>query len=131
MAGNHLQAGLYPGNGIRCCLDFTRRFPYFLLTFAFDIDEVQVTKNIDDFTDYGYGYHGYWQDNFYEVNPHFGTTDDLLALSDALHYRGMFLMVDVVVNLLVFVLSFHHTNYRTGKSYGKSTNCGLLSLCSI
>jgi alpha-amylase len=34
----------------------------------------------------------------YSVNPHFGTADDLLALSNALHSRGMYLMVDVVVN---------------------------------
>ena len=34
------------------------------------------------------------------MNPHFGTDDDLKALSDALHDRGMYLMVDVAVNAL-------------------------------
>ncbi|KAL3421233.1 alpha amylase [Phlyctema vagabunda] len=57
-----------------------------------------VTKCIEDNTFYGYGYHGYWQEDMYSVNPHFGTAEDLLALSDALHARGMYLMVDVVVN---------------------------------
>jgi alpha-amylase len=59
---------------------------------------LQVTKNIEDHTGYGHAYHGYWQEDIYSVNPHFGTAEDLLALSDALHARGMFLMVDVVVN---------------------------------
>jgi alpha-amylase len=32
------------------------------------------------------------------LNPHFGSADDLHALSDAVHKRGMYLMFDVVVN---------------------------------
>lgn len=40
----------------------------------------------------------YWTKDFDTLNPHFGTTDDLHALSDALHKRGMYLMFDVVVN---------------------------------
>ncbi|KAF2721241.1 glycoside hydrolase family 13 protein [Polychaeton citri CBS 116435] len=44
------------------------------------------------------GYHGYYQNNLYALNPHFGTEDDLKALSKALHDRGMYLMVDVVTN---------------------------------
>lgn len=36
-----------------------------------------------------YSYHGYWPRNFYALNPHFGTEEDLIGLSDALHARGM------------------------------------------
>ncbi|TEY77231.1 hypothetical protein BOTCAL_0057g00210 [Botryotinia calthae] len=57
-----------------------------------------IVKNIEELTEYGTAYHGYWPEDIYSVNPHFGTADDLLALSDALHARGMFLMVDIVVN---------------------------------
>lgn len=32
------------------------------------------------------------------LNSNFGTADDLKALSTALHAKGMYLMVDVVVN---------------------------------
>lgn len=35
---------------------------------------------------------------FLELNSNFGTREDLQALSTALHERGMYLMVDVVVN---------------------------------
>lgn len=57
-----------------------------------------ITKQIDNFTAYGEAYHGYWQQDLYSLNPHFGAASDLLALSQALHARGMVLMVDVVVN---------------------------------
>ncbi|KAL5344513.1 hypothetical protein ACLOAV_010494 [Pseudogymnoascus australis] len=57
-----------------------------------------VVHNIDGETPAGYAYHGYWADNPYTLNDHFGTTDDLKSLSDALHGRGMSLMVDIVVN---------------------------------
>ena len=33
-----------------------------------------------------------------KINPRFGTEDDLKLLSKTLHDRGMYLMVDVVVN---------------------------------
>jgi alpha-amylase len=36
-----------------------------------------------------YSYHGYWPRNFYALNHHFGTEEDLIELSDALHARGM------------------------------------------
>ncbi|CCG83318.1 putative Alpha-amylase [Taphrina deformans PYCC 5710] len=57
-----------------------------------------ITKQIDDTTAYGQAFHGYWQQDLYSLNPHFGTFSDLLSLSQALHARGMALMVDVVVN---------------------------------
>lgn len=34
-------------------------------------------------------YHGYWPNDLYSINSHFGTSDDLQALSAALHARGM------------------------------------------
>ncbi|RDX42676.1 alpha-amylase [Lentinus brumalis] len=49
-------------------------------------------------TPYGDPYHGYWIADATKLNSRFGSADDLKALSDELHRRGMFLMVDVVVN---------------------------------
>jgi len=43
-------------------------------------------------------HHRYWTKDFDSLNPHFGSADDLHALSDAVHKRGMYLMFDVVVN---------------------------------
>ncbi len=44
---------------------------------------------------------GYWSADPTKLNPHFGTSDDLKALSAALHSRGMYLMMDLVLNNLV------------------------------
>jgi alpha-amylase len=49
-------------------------------------------------TPYGDPYHGYWIQDHSQLNEHFGTADDLKALSDEVHHRGMLLMVDVVAN---------------------------------
>jgi len=48
-----------------------------------------ITKNIEQSTAYGEAYHGYWQQDIYSVNSHFGTMEDLKALAEALHLRGM------------------------------------------
>ena len=53
-----------------------------------------VTLNIPQNTSEGVAYHGYWQTSLYDLNPNFGTAADLQALSQAVHARGMFLMID-------------------------------------
>ncbi|KAJ5995875.1 hypothetical protein N7481_002852 [Penicillium waksmanii] len=57
-----------------------------------------ITEQLDGDTGDGEAYHGYWQQKIYEVNSNHGTAADILALSKALHARGMYLMVDVVAN---------------------------------
>lgn len=56
-----------------------------------------VSNLVGDSSD-GEAYHGYWAQNIYEVNTNFGSAADLLALSEALHSAGMYLMVDIVTN---------------------------------
>ncbi|GIZ42981.1 hypothetical protein CKM354_000622700 [Cercospora kikuchii] len=62
-----------------------------------------VTHQVEGQSIDGSAYHGYWQDDINEVNEHFGTADDLRALSAELHSRNMFLMVDIVVNHLAWI----------------------------
>ncbi|MCJ1369414.1 hypothetical protein MMC20_000625 [Loxospora ochrophaea] len=57
-----------------------------------------VTAQLTQNTSEGMAYHGYWQQNLFELNPNFGNVSDLQALSTAVHSRGMYLMLDVVVN---------------------------------
>ena len=45
-------------------------------------------------------YHGYAATDLYSVDAHFGTLDDYRHLSDALHARGMKLVIDLVPNHL-------------------------------
>ena len=44
------------------------------------------------------GYHGYWARNWEDVNHNFGEKEDLKALVDAAHAKGIWVMVDVVGN---------------------------------
>lgn len=50
-----------------------------------------------------------------ELNPHFGTKQDLVDLSNALHRRGMYLMVDVVAN---HVGAVSKATFLPGEMYG-------------
>lgn len=61
-----------------------------------------VTQNLEGNTAYGEAYHGYWPTNIFEINTHFGTADDLRALSDEVHKRDMYFMVDVVINDMAY-----------------------------
>ena len=60
-----------------------------------------IVDNIDEPTDgenKHYAYHGYWTEDFTKLNPHLGTEEELKALIDAAHAKGMKIMVDVVLN---------------------------------
>lgn len=57
-----------------------------------------IVANMPDWTSDGEGYPGYWQQSLYEINPSFGSEDDLMTLIDEVHRRGMLLMLDIVVN---------------------------------
>lgn len=61
-----------------------------------------VVKNIPGFvTGAGFpdwGYHGYWADDFYALDPRFGSEADLEAMVDAAHERGIAVLLDVVYN---------------------------------
>src|SRR5215218_3330706 len=58
-----------------------------------------VVKNIESFvTGAGFpdwGYHGYWADDFYSLDPRFGSEAELKALVDDAHARGMKVLLDV------------------------------------
>lgn len=43
-------------------------------------------------------YHGYGIQNFLDVDPRFGTRQDLRNLIDAAHRRGMYVLLDVIYN---------------------------------
>ena len=51
------------------------------------------------------GYHGYWADDFFKTDPHFGGQADLKALVSSAHANGLKVIQDVVVN---------HAGYGTG-----------------
>ncbi|KAF8532746.1 glycoside hydrolase superfamily [Gautieria morchelliformis] len=57
-----------------------------------------IVHNIENETAYGQAYHGYWSQDITTLNAHYGDETSLNALSKALHDRGMYLLLDVVIN---------------------------------
>ena len=57
------------------------------------VDAIWISPVVDNVAN---GYHGYWARSLEAPNPHFGTEEDLAALVDAAHSRGLLVMVDAV-----------------------------------
>ena len=60
-----------------------------------------LMENVRDYetgTGYGTGYHGYWVQNYYRVNAHFGSWKDVEGFSRALHANGMRYIQDITLN---------------------------------
>jgi alpha-amylase len=52
------------------------------------------------------GYHGYWITDFTQIDPHLGTNDELRALVDAAHDRGMKVYFDIITNHTADVIGY-------------------------
>ena len=59
---------------------------------------MNIDTNVGTSSKPSYGYHGYWASDFEKLNPHLGTLEEFEALIDAVHAKGMKIMVDVVLN---------------------------------
>lgn len=57
-----------------------------------------IPLNIDQETIYGVGWHGYWQENIYQLNEYFGSEEDLIDFVRQAHQRDIWIMLDVVAN---------------------------------
>jgi alpha-amylase len=58
----------------------------------------QIQAGVDEGTGKTYAYHGYWTRDWTRVDPALGTTDDLRAVVDAAHRRGILVLMDAVIN---------------------------------
>nr|UBX54574.1 glycoside hydrolase [Aspergillus sp.] len=93
-------AGLYCGGTWRGTMEHLD----YIQGMGFDAVMISpIVENIEGRVDYGEAYHGYWPLNLESLNSHFGTKQDLLDLSDALHSRGMYLMMDTVINNMAYM----------------------------
>jgi neopullulanase len=52
------------------------------------------------------GYHGYWVNDFTQVDPHFGTNAEFKAFVDAAHKRGMKVYMDIIANHTADVIQY-------------------------
>jgi glycosidase len=58
-------------------------------------------------------YHGYGTQNFLDIDPHFGTLQDLRALVDTAHEHGIYVILDVVLNHTGDVFAYDPDRYWT------------------
>ena len=56
-----------------------------------------IVQNVDTDADID-GYHGYWQQDLTQLNPHFGDLASLRSMVAAAHDRGMKVVLDIVCN---------------------------------
>ncbi|KAK6227146.1 alpha amylase [Colletotrichum tabaci] len=78
-------------------------------------------KNVMGNSRDGDSYHGYWAQDIWELNPLFGTAEDLVALADALHARGMYLMADVVTNHMAWHGSRDSVDYSIYRPFSNAS----------
>lgn len=57
------------------------------------------------------GYHGYWITDFTQVDPHFGTNEDLERLIAAAHAKGMKVFFDVITNHTADTVDYAEKKY--------------------
>ncbi|GLW51049.1 1,4-alpha-glucan branching enzyme [Streptomyces sp. NBRC 14336] len=57
------------------------------------------------------GYHGYWITDFTQVDPHFGTNQDLADLIAKAHAKGMKVYFDVITNHTADVVDYEEKSY--------------------
>jgi alpha-amylase len=58
----------------------------------------QIHGSTDEGTGKSYGYHGYWTRDWTAVDPALGTEDDLRAVVEAAHVRGIRVLMDAIIN---------------------------------
>ena len=58
----------------------------------------QIHGSVDEGTGNSYGYHGYWTKDWTNLDPNFGTADDLKELVDKAHAKGIRIVLDAVIN---------------------------------
>ena len=65
-----------------------------------------------------YSYHGYAIQNFLDVDPHFGTRQDLKDLVDTAHAHGIYVILDIIFNHSGDVFAYDADRYYTGDGHG-------------
>ncbi|KAJ9093132.1 hypothetical protein QFC19_008475 [Naganishia cerealis] len=91
-------------------LDYIRGMGFDTVWISPIVQNINVTNN-----KLGEAYHGYWTQDINELNSHFGTEADLKSLVDTAHKKGMYIMVDVVVN---HVATTQAGNFAADSTYG-------------
>ena len=64
-------------------------------------------------------YHGYGIQNFLEIDPHFGTREDLRDLVDEAHRLGIYCILDIILNHCGNVFGYKDVRYQSQNAKGE------------
>ncbi|MGB3724231.1 MAG: alpha-amylase family glycosyl hydrolase [Glaciecola sp.] len=62
----------------------------------------------------GFAHHGYWVVDFTEIDPHFGSNDDLKSLIASAHERGIKVFFDIITNHTADVIKYEECHQPNG-----------------
>ena len=115
------QKGYYHGGDLE---GLRRKLPYLqgLGVTAIWVGPIFTNKPTQsDTTDlYGHsaGYHGYWIEDFLNVDPHLGTNAEFARLVDEAHERGLKVVMDIVTNHTADVIQLEgNAGYRNKRDF--------------
>jgi glycosidase len=63
----------------------------------------------------GIAHHGYWIVDFTEIDPHFGSNDDLKQLIESAHKKGIKVFFDIITNHTADVIKYKECHEDDGK----------------
>ncbi|MBQ6786218.1 MAG: alpha-amylase [Lachnospiraceae bacterium] len=99
---NPSQGSMYHGGdfaGLEAKLDYLQDLGVNTIWITPIVENIEDSFACDGYDNqYNSGYHGYWASDFTKLNQHLGTEEEFSALINAMHARGMKIMVDVVLN---------------------------------
>jgi glycosidase len=76
----------------------------------------------------GFGHHGYWVVDFTEIDPHFGSNDDLKSLINAAHERNIKVFFDIITNHTADVIKYKECHDSEGNFLAPDqTGCEFIS----
>ena len=96
----------------------------------------QIHDGVDEGTGLSYGFHGYWARDWTNLDPNFGTKEDLATLVEKAHAHGIRIVLDGVINHTGPVTAedtvWPNDWVRTGptcdyKSFANTTACTLVA----
>ncbi|CAE7843460.1 SWA2 [Symbiodinium necroappetens] len=77
----------------------------------------------------GYGYHGYWAEDLYQIDANFGTKEDLKKLIQETHRHGMCFILDIVLNHIRPIHSLE--DLRHVKPFNETHHLHLLNISNM
>jgi glycosidase len=113
--------GLYQGGdwqGVIDHLDYLDKLGVTAIWISPVIRNLETDANFD-------AYHGYWQQDFEHVNPHFGDLAKLRELTQAAHRHGIKVILDIVTNHVaqLFYYDINGNGHPDENVYG--AGCGV------